>query len=278
MHQRIDSHQHFWKFDPIKDAWIDESMLKLRKDFLPADLLPLLNDNQFSGCVAVQSVQTAGETEFLLNLATKHSFIKGVVGWVNLLDENICERLEYLSNQKKLKGFRHIIQGEPDGFMLREDFRSGISALKEYNYTYDILIYHRQLREAIKLVRHFPNQPFVINHIAKPDLKMGNIATWKENIKELAQAKNVLCKVSGMVTEAHWNTWTADDLKPCLDVVFENFTADRIMFGSDWPVCNLAANYARVIQTIHDYIAQLSEKEQEQVWFKNAEAFYNLDL
>ncbi|MFP9099590.1 amidohydrolase family protein [Flavobacterium sp. RHBU_24] len=277
MQHRIDSHQHFWKYNPDIHGWIDATMHKIQRDFLPEDLQPLLTQNHFSGCVAVQADQTEKETEFLLALAEEHNFIKGVVGWVNLLDEKVAERLNYFSTEQKLKGFRHVVQGEPDGFMLREDFRRGIAAIKEFDYTYDILIFHHQLPDAISLVTHLPSQPFVLDHIAKPNLKTRDIAKWKTDIKELAKADNVLCKVSGMVTEAHWDRWTADDIKPCLDVVFENFTADRIMFGSDWPVCNVAAHYNQVVSTIQDYIAQLPQAEQEQVWFKNAQAFYNLD-
>jgi len=277
MHKRIDSHQHFWKFDPNVHGWIDNSMHKIKKDFLPEDLAPLLYDNQFSGCVAVQAEQVEGETKFLLDLAKEHNFIKGVVGWVNLLDEKIGERLNYFSTEKKLKGFRHVVQGEADGFMLRKAFRHGIAALKEFGYTYDILIFQHQLPDAINLVNQFPGQPFVLDHIAKPDLKTGNIDNWKANIAELAKAENVLCKVSGMVTEAHWESWSPDDLKPCLDVVFENFTANRLMFGSDWPVCNVAAGYNRVVSVVEDYIAQLTQEEQDLVWFKNAQTFYNLE-
>ncbi|KGO94964.1 amidohydrolase family protein [Flavobacterium subsaxonicum] len=275
--QKIDSHQHFWKFDPVRDAWIGDAMHKIRRDFLPEDLFPLLKQSGIAGCVAVQADQSEVETNFLLGLAEKNSFIKGVVGWIGLTDNNIAERLEYFSSYKKLKGFRHIVEGEAPGFMLRPDFVNGISALKPYNYTYDILVRPHQLQDAIALVNQFPNQPFVLDHSAKPDLKTGDIATWKAQIKELAKADNVLCKVSGLVTEAHWDDWSAHDLKPCLDTVFECFTPKRILFGSDWPVCNLAANYATVVRTLEDYTAQLSETEREQVWHKNAQTFYNLD-
>ena len=277
MQYRIDSHQHFWKFNPATHGWIDDTMHKIQRNFLPEDLEPLLTQNHFSGCVAVQADQTEAETKFLLALAEEHSFIKGVVGWVNLLDEKVGERLNYFSTKKKLSGFRHVVQGEPDGFMMREDFRRGVAALKEFGYTYDILIFHYQLPDAISLVNHFPNQPFVLDHIAKPDFKTGDITKWKADIKELAKADNVLCKISGMVTEAHWDSWTADDLTPCLDVVFENFRPERIMFGSDWPVCNVAAHYNEVVNTVQHYITQLTKAEQEQVWFKNAQDFYNLE-
>ncbi|HEX9151238.1 MAG TPA: amidohydrolase family protein [Flavobacterium sp.] len=277
MYKRIDAHQHFWKFDPVRDSWIDGSMQKIQKDFLPEDLLPLLTKNKFSGCVAVQASQSIEETNFLLNLATKNDFIKGVVGWIDLLDDNIAERLAAFSSQKKLKGFRHVVQGEPDDFMLRNDFRNGISELKPFGYTYDILVFHRQLPAAIDLVNRFPDQAFVLDHIAKPDIKSGAIQSWKENIKELAKAENVICKISGMVTEANWHSWTMDDLKPYLDVIFENFSKKNLMFGSDWPVCNLAANYNLVVKTLEEYISQLPTQEQELIWHGNANTFYKLD-
>jgi L-fuconolactonase len=278
MHKRIDSHQHFWKFDPIRDGWIDHSMQKIQKDFLPEDLLPLLRENKFSSCVAVQASQSETETDFLLDLASKNDFIKGVVGWVDLLDENIAERLNHFSSHDKLKGFRHVVQGERDDFMLRKDFRNGIGALKQFKYTYDVLVFHRQLPAVIDLVNSFPDQAFVLDHIAKPDIKLGNILSWKKNIEELAKAENVMCKISGMVTEADWNNWKSDDLKPYLDVIFENFTAKNLMFGSDWPVCNLAADYTKVVGIVEDYIKPLSIQDQNQIWYKNAESFYNLDL
>jgi L-fuconolactonase len=277
MHKRIDAHQHFWKFDPVRDSWIDESMQQIQKDFLPEDLLPLLKANKFSGCVAVQASQSEEETNFLLNLAAKNDFIKGVVGWVDLLDKNSDERLFTYSTQKKLKGFRHVVQGESDDFMLRTDFRKGISRLKPFDYTYDILVFHRQLPAAIDLVNRFPDQAFVLDHLAKPDIKSGAILSWKEDIKELAKAENVSCKISGMVTEAHWHSWTADDLKPYLDVIFENFPKENLMFGSDWPVCNLAANYNQIVKTLEEYISQIPIQEQELIWYGNANTFYKLD-
>lgn len=278
MNNRIDSHQHFWIFDPVRDSWIDDSMQKIQRDFLPADLQPLLNENKFSGCVAVQASQSEEETNFLLDLASKNEFIKGVVGWVDLRAENISERLNHFSKYEKLKGFRHVVQGEADDFMLRNDFRNGIAALKPFNYTYDILIFHRQLPAAIDLVNRFPDQPFVIDHIAKPDIKSWEIATWEKNMKEISKYENVMCKISGMVTEADWSNWKPSDLKPYLDVVFESFSTDKLMFGSDWPVCNVASNYAELVQTLESYMTQLPVQEQSKIWFENAANFYNLDL
>ncbi len=276
MSNRIDAHQHFWKFDPLRDSWIDETMQKIQRDFLPEDLLPLLQENQFSGCVAVQASQSEGETNFLVNLAAKCDFIKGVVGWVDLRGVTIEERLNYFSSHKKIKGFRHVVQGESDDFMLRKDFQNGIAGLKQFNYTYDILIFHRQLPAAIKLVNQFPDQPFVIDHIAKPDIKSGDILSWKKGVEEITKAENVWCKISGMVTEADWKTWKTEDLKPYLDVIFENFPVDKLMFGSDWPVCNVASDYIEVVNTLEDYITQLSSKEQNKIWHENATLFYNL--
>ncbi|MBF4517822.1 amidohydrolase family protein [Flavobacterium sp. ANB] len=276
MNNRIDAHQHFWKFDPVRDSWIDDSMQKIQRDFLPEDLLPLLHENQFSGCVAVQASQSEEETNFLVNLAAKNDFIKGVVGWVDLRDVIIEERLKHFSSNKILKGFRHVVQGEADDFMLRKDFQNGISLLKQFNYTYDILIFHHQLPAAINLVNQFTDQPFVIDHIAKPDIKSGDILSWKKGIEEISKAENVMCKISGMVTEANWHSWKTDDLKPYLDVIFENFSVDKLMFGSDWPVLNVASDYTDVVKTLENYIAQFSIQDQNKIWSENAKLFYKL--
>ncbi|KAF2507244.1 amidohydrolase family protein [Flavobacterium foetidum] len=276
MSKRIDSHQHFWKFDPVRDSWIDETMQNIQRDFLPEDLEPLLSANEFEGCVAVQASQSEEETNFLLDLASKNDFIKGVVGWIDLRNENIEERLQFFANQKKLKGFRHVVQGEADDFMDGEEFRRGIKALKPFNYTYDILIFHRQLPAAIRLVQDFPNQKFVIDHIAKPDIKSGNIDSWKKGIEEIAKYDNVYCKISGMVTEADWKNWKREDLKPYLDVIFENFSADKLMYGSDWPVLNVASDYHEVVKTLEDYISKFSVEDQNKIWFENANEFYEL--
>jgi L-fuconolactonase len=276
MNNRIDAHQHFWKFDPIRDSWIDETMQKIQRDFLPEDLLPLLQENQFSGCVAVQASQSEDETNFLVNLAAKNDFIKGVVGWVDLRGLTIEEQLNHFSGYKIIKGFRHVVQGEADDFMLRKDFQNGIAALKQFNFTYDILIFHRQLPAAINLVNQFPDQPFVIDHIAKPDIKSGDIVSWKKGIVEISKAENVFCKISGLVTEANWKTWKTDDLKPYLDVIFENFSADKLMYGSDWPVLNVASDYTEVVKTLEDYIFQLSPQNQNKIWHENATSFYKL--
>lgn len=276
MGNRIDSHQHFWKFDPVRDSWIDETMAVIQRDFLPEDLQPLLKENHFEGCVAVQASQSEEETHFLIDLASKNDFIKGIVGWVDLRDAAIAERLSHFSSYKKVKGFRHVVQGEADDFMYGSEFRRGITALKDFNYTYDILIFHRQLPAAISLVKDFPEQNFVIDHIAKPDIKSGSIDSWKKGIEEIAKYDNVWCKISGMVTEADWKNWKSEDLKPYLDVIFENFSPDKLMYGSDWPVLNVASDYKEVVKTLEDYISKFSTEHQNKIWFENANSFYKL--
>lgn len=274
---KIDSHQHFWKYNPIKDAWITKEMKVIQKDFLPTDLKPLLIENQVDGCVAVQADQSEKETRFLLDLAKDNDFIKGIVGWVDLCAENIDERLEYFYKYKKLKGFRHIIQAEADlDFMLSERFFNGISKLEKYKFTYDILIFPKHLENAAKLVERFPNQNFVIDHLAKPDFKNKEFSEWEKGIKAIAKYPNVMCKVSGLVTEADWNNWTATDFTYCLDVVTEAFGIDRLMFGSDWPVSLLAASYADSCDIAEQYFSKFSKGDQDKFWSKNAINFYHL--
>ncbi|KAF2513663.1 amidohydrolase family protein [Flavobacterium zhairuonense] len=274
---KIDSHQHFWKFDPIKDAWITDEMKVIKRDFLPADLEPILFENQFGGCVAVQADQSEEETLFLLDLAKENHFIKGVVGWIELCSDNIAERLQYCAKFEKLKGFRHIIQAEADlDFMLQPKFQNGISQLAKYNFTYDILIFPKHLENAAKLVANFPKQKFVIDHLAKPDFKNKEFIDWENGIRAIAKFPNVMCKVSGLVTEADWNNWTKTDFTHCLDVITEVFGIDRLMFGSDWPVSLLAASYAESCEIVEDYFSKFSKIDQDKFWSKNAINFYHL--
>jgi L-fuconolactonase len=277
MSVKIDSHQHFWKFDPVRDSWIDQTMSAIQRDFMPADLEPVLHKHGIDGCVAVQADQSEAETEFLTGLAESHDFIKGVVGWVDLRGANINKRLEYFSKFKKLKGFRHVLQGETDrALMLNPEFMNGIAALKAFNYTYDILIFPDQLGYTNQFVKAFPNQPFVIDHIAKPDIKNKNIEKWEKGIKAMAKCENVSCKISGMITEADWYSWTLSDFDPYLDIVFEAFGTKRIMFGSDWPVCNVAGGYQQMLSVVKYYISKLSPDEQVRFWGLNAVEFYKL--
>lgn len=274
---RIDSHQHFWRFDPQRDAWITNDMSVIQRDFLPEDLQPLLQQHQLDGCIAVQADTSEKETKFLLELADQHSFIKGVVGWLELCSGTIDDRLEHFSQYKKLKGLRHIVQAEPDGFLLRKDFQRGISALEKYNLTYDILIFPHQLEEAIEFVKTFPKQKFILDHGAKPYIKVGKIEPWKSQMETLAGFENVACKVSGLTTEADWNTWDKISMQPYLEVIFNAFGAKRTLFGSDWPVSLLAGTYAETITLVEDYISKFSETEQQQIMGLNAKTWYHLE-
>ena len=274
---KIDSHQHFWNYHPVKDAWISDDMKVIQQDFMPADLLPLLRKNDIDGCIAVQADQSEEETHFLLKLAEENDFIKGVVGWVDFRSEIIEERLQYFSQFKKLKGFRHIVQGESeDDFLLRDDFCNGIAQLEKYNFTYDLLILPKHLHYAAEFVNCFPKQSFVIDHLAKPNFKGNNFSDWELGIEELATYKNLYCKVSGMITEADWKNWQEEDFSYCLDVLVANFGIDRLMFGSDWPVSLLAASYEQSCRIVENYFTKFSKEDQYKIWGVNAMKFYHL--
>ncbi len=274
---RIDAHQHFWKFDPVRDSWINDDMQLIRRDFLPTDLEPILEQNGFDGSVIVQSDQSEAENDFQLENAAQFDFIKGLVGWVDLQHTNVEARLEYYAQFKKMKGFRHVLQGETDrSLMLKPAFKNGISLLEKYGYTYDILIFPDQLAYSEELVKAFPNQLFVIDHIAKPGIKDKMINEWKKDITSIAQYENVYCKISGMVTEADWQNWEAADFKPYLDVVTEAFGINRIMYGSDWPVCLVAGGYEKMLGIVQHYFSSFSKDEQDKFFGSNATAFYKL--
>lgn len=272
----IDSHQHFWRYQKAGFEWITDDMKVIQRDFLPTDLAPLLAENDIEGCVTVQVDQTENETDFLLNLADQYDFIKGVVGWVDFKSEKINERLFEYSRYWKLKGFRHIVQGESKGFLLQPDFIRGIRALKPFNFTYDILVYAHQLEDVIRFLPQVPDQKFVVDHLAKPSIKAGEIAEWSKHIKKVAAFENVYCKLSGMVTEAKWKKWNDSDFRPYLDTVFECFGARRLMYGSDWPVCLVGASYHQQRSIVEAYLTHLSHQEKEQIRGGNAVRFYNL--
>jgi L-fuconolactonase len=276
--QRIDAHQHFWKFDPVRDNWITSDMSVIARDFLPNDLLPLLKRNNIDGTVLVQTCHTDEDNRFMLELAEQHSFIKGVVGWVNLRSIKVEDKLKYYHDRyPKMKGFRHVLQADPDDqLMLRDSFKNGISLLNKYNFTYDILIYPKHLKYATQLAAEFPDQKFVVDHLAKPHIKTKEIDTWKRDIEALSKNLNVYCKVSGMLTEADWYSWKTEDFMPYLDTVFNAFSINRVMYGSDWPVCKLAGGYNRALEILQIYTSRFSEKEQEQFYGGNAIEFYDL--
>lgn len=278
MSVKIDAHQHFWKYNPVRDRWITEELSVIRKDFLPADLKTVLQENEIDGCVTVQSNQSYKENVFQLNNAANYDFIKGVVGWIDFKGAHLQQRLETLSLNRKLKGFRHVLQDEPQrDLMLEPFFTKGISLLAQFNFTYDILIFADQIQYAAKLANMFPKQKFVLNHIAKPQIKNHSINEWKKDIEALAKNINVYCKISGMVTEADWKNWKEDDFIPYMDVVVNAFGINRIMFGSDWPVCLVAAgSYSKMKNIVDDYFTAFTSKEQQLFYGENAQRFYNL--
>ncbi len=272
----IDSHQHFWKYNSVRDSWITDEMKVIQKDFLPLNLFPVLSEHHIEGCIAVQADQSENETRFLLDLANQYSFIKGVVGWVDLKQPDVEERLSFFSRNSSLKGIRHILQAESNDFMLQREFQNGISKLSKFNLTYDILIYPQQISNSIELVKKFPEQAFVLDHLAKPEIKKQHIDSWKRDIQMLAEHPNVYCKVSGMVTEADWLQWDYNDFTPYLDHVLNSFGSKRLLYGSDWPVCLLAGNYQQVLSIAKDYFSKLSENEQQDIFRNNAIQAYNL--
>jgi L-fuconolactonase len=273
----IDSHQHFWKYNSKDFDWITDEMSVIRKDFLPIELRSIYQNNNIEGCVGVQVNQTEEENKFFLDFAEQFDFIKGIVGWVDLMAENVKERLAYWHQHRKLKGFRHILQGEKDrALMLKPSFKNGISLLNKFDFTYDILIFPDQLQYAVELVTLFFEQKFVIDHLAKPYIKTGSIEQWKNDIETFKQFDNVYCKVSGMVTEADWQDHSSETFRPYLDVVTETFGTKRMMFGSDWPVCLVAASYENVLGLVLEYFSSFSATEQQDIFSNNATIFYNL--
>jgi L-fuconolactonase len=269
---RIDSHQHFWRYNAQDYGWIDDSMAVLRRDFLPADLGPELEHNNFQGSVAVQAQQSLQETRWLLELADKSSSMVGVVGWVDLRATDVRNQLKSVATHPKLVGVRHVVQSESDDrFLLRPDFLRGIAALEEFDLPYDILIYPKHLPVAAEFVERFPRLRFVLDHLAKPPIKSRSIEEWEHGIRRLAAFPNVFCKLSGMVTEADWRNWTADHLRPYLDVAFASFGPERLMFGSDWPVCLLAGPYSRVMKVVEEYVDHNCPRMKDAVLGGNAQ-------
>ena len=258
-------------------GWMGSGLELLRVDRLPDDLHPLLTAAGIDGCIAVQARQTHSETETLLTLADQYPFIVGVVGWVDLRSPDLRAQLEQFAKHPKMVGVRHVVQDEPDDqLMLQESFMRGIGMLAEYDLAYDLLLFPKHLPVACELVAQFPNQRFVLDHIAKPFIKDGTLNPWDKDIRRLAAFPNVYCKVSGMVTEAKWRSWQPQDFKPYLDIVFDAFGAQRLMFGSDWPVCTLSGSYQQVVDLAAGYVAHLSEDEQTAVFGETAARFYGV--
>lgn len=276
---RIDAHQHFWLYSERDYGWIDESMKGLKRDFTPEDLATELATCHLDGSIVVQARQSLEETNWLLQLATKHQQIKGVVGWVDLKADNLAEQLDNWSGQSALKGFRHVLQDEADPlFILNPQFVKGLNTLAKTRFVYDLLIFHHQLPQSIELLNHVENLPIVLDHIAKPDIKNGqSFANWENGIRTLAQHPQVMCKVSGMVTEANWNNWQQDDFERYLTVIFDAFGAERVMYGSDWPVCLVAGNYAKIYDIVNDYVAKNCKDKASLIFGENAAKFYKVN-
>ena len=274
---KIDSHQHFWNYSAAEYPWIGAGMERIARDYLPADLMAVAAPQGIGGSVAVQARQSVAESRWLLGLAEASPIIRGVVGWVDLRSEGVAAELTELSAHEKFVGVRHVVQDEPDPrFVLGADFVRGLRQLRPYGLTYDLLIYPQQLPAAVQLVAMLPEQPFVLDHLAKPRIKTGAIQEWRRDVEALAQHGNVCCKVSGMVTEAEWRGWKPADFTPYLDVVLQAFGPERLMFGSDWPVCLLAGEYSEVVGIVADFFGRLSAAEQQFIWGGTATRFYGL--
>lgn len=273
---RIDSHQHFWQYDINRHSWINDDMSVIRKDFLPQDLGPILKDHGIDACVAVQADQTDEESHFLLKLAEGNPFIKGVVGWTDLKSSELDQTLEMYQQNSLLKGFRHILQGEPEGFMLDAAFVKGVSRLQDFGFSYDILVYSRQLPEVVELLKQLPEMPLVIDHFAKPDIKAAEFDLWFKHMQTLSGYDHLHIKLSGLVTEADWKSWHMTDFEPYIESILALFGPERILFGSDWPVCLVAASYEQVLEIVNQYIEKLSMEEQEAIMGLNAQHFYKL--
>ncbi len=278
---KIDAHQHFWSYTPKEYPWIRAGMERLARDYLPADLAPHLAAAGLDGSIVVQARQSLDETRWLLQLADAHPLIKGVVGWVDLRSDHVADELAEFAGRKKLAGVRHVVQDEPDPrFLLGEAFVRGLRHLAPLGLTYDLLLYPHQLPAAVELLALLPEQPFVLDHLAKPQVKNGVAAAmepWRTDIQALAKHQHVTCKLSGLVTEATWNGWHREDFTPYLDVALEAFGPERLMFGSDWPVCLLAGEYADVAALVTDRIATLSRAEQQMILGGTATRFYGID-
>ncbi|MCF8716229.1 amidohydrolase family protein [Joostella atrarenae] len=273
----IDSHQHFWNYEIEKHSWINDEMKVIRRDFLPKDLKPIYNQHSITGCVAVQADQTLEENDFLLKLAADNNFIKGVVGWLDLQNNNIEKSIEQYASNSLFKGVRHIVQGEEDpNFVLRKSFSNGVSLLEKYQLSYDILVFPHQLGATLEFIERFPNQKFVIDHIAKPYIKDGFYSGWATLINAISKHENVYCKLSGMITEADYKQWNYEQIVPYMELILASFGPKRIMFGSDWPVCLVAGNYNEVKKLVSQFVTRLSNSEQAAFWGENAIEFYNL--
>jgi L-fuconolactonase len=273
---KIDSHQHFWNYDPKQQSWITEEMERIRRNFTPNDLYPLLQDTKIDGCIAVQADESMRETDFLLDLSTQHEWILGVVGWADLGKDELDLILDQYSDQEKLVGFREVLQSKAPDYMLRSEFIRGLHKLKERGFAYDLLLFPQHLEAALELVNKCPEQRMVIDHLAKPFIKNGEWKDWKKKMALLAERELIYCKVSGMVTEADWKKWSTEDLFPYLEIALELFGPERLMYGSDWPVCLVAGEYEQIYRIVDDFTSKLSDSERDRIMVETAIEFYKI--
>lgn len=273
---KVDSHNHFWLYNDSDFKWIDSSMTKLQCDFLPRDVRPELESLGYQGSIAVQAAQTVHETEFLLELSERFPEVLGVVGWVDLSSPYVDRELERFHAHPAFKGVRHIVQDEPEGFLLRPDFHDGVRRLSHYGLTYDLLIRARQMPEGLEFVARFPDLPIVLDHMAKPPIRDGIIDDWRKQIRLFASHSNVFCKLSGLVTEADWHHWSPSALRPYVQEALESFGPARVMIGSDYPVCLLGGAFEKVMLAYEELVSDLSETEQSQILGATAAGFYGV--
>jgi L-fuconolactonase len=274
---RVDAHQHFWQFIEADYGWIDDSMHVLRQDFLPDDLAPLLKAQEIDVSVAVQARQSDEETRWLLELAETTEAVGGVVGWIDLRSEQLDESLSAYAGNPWLKGFRHVLQDEPDDcFMLQPDFIAGVAALAAHGLSYDILVFERQLPNVRALVDALPEMRLVIDHIAKPDILNDSWQAWADHMAALTGHAHLHCKLSGMVTEADWHNWTPAMFERYMGHVIDCFGPERVMFGSDWPVCTVAASYAQVVEVVREFVGRNCSDAEDDIFGNTAARFYGL--
>lgn len=272
----IDTHVHFWKFDADRDDWITADMAIIRNDFLPKDIATVYNDLNIDGCIAVQANQSETETSFLLNLAQQNAVIKGVVGWTDLKNPALSKRLQYWKNFELIKGWRHVLQAEPDEFITHKNFIAGVKSLKEFGFTYDLLCYHHQLKAINLMVDQLDEQPLVLDHCGKPDVKNQNLKAYEQQLRILAEKPHVYCKLSGLLTEADWHNWTEKQIFNCFDIVFKHFGTKRVMYGSDWPVVLVSRPYATWLSLVQKYMGNFTAEEKNQVFSSNGKNFYSI--
>jgi len=274
----IDSHQHFWQVGRFDYSWMSPSNEVLYRDYLPGQLQPLLSENNVSQTVLVQASNTIEESRWLLELANENEFIGGVVGWVDLMNPEVDRQLDELTQHEKFKGVRHLVESEPDDdWLTQTEVLRGFQRLSRRGLSYDLLVHTRHLKHLPKLAESCPELRFVIDHMAKPPIASGELDDWFKQLKPIAAFSNVHCKLSGLVTEANWKTWTTDDLKPFVDSALELFGPGRLMFGSDHPVCLLAASYRRVLDSFQEILKKLTEEERQRIFATNAISFYRLN-